>query len=138
MKQRFLIVVAVCMALACSISLAIKSDSPEIVYKAIELPELPENILAEVVLPEMPVEPDMPEEIPQPLGNEILLPPVCPPQYYYYDGCCDRWQFHRGQPVRNVVRFFHNRQPVRNFFRNHQPVRNVFRGIGRLFCWRRC
>jgi hypothetical protein len=43
--------------------------------------------------------------------------------YYYNNGC--RWQYHRGQPVRNVVRFFHNRRPVR-------------RALGWIFGVRRC
>jgi hypothetical protein len=52
-------------------------------------------------------------------------------QYYQdngnYGNCytfgCDRWAFQRGEPVRNVVRFFHNVRPLR------RVVGFVFRGF---------
>ena len=59
-------------------------------------------------------------------------------QYYQNNGRSDygncytsgsnRWSFHRGQPVRNVVRFFHNRRPLR------RAIGFVFRGF-RVRCW---
>jgi len=52
-------------------------------------------------------------------------------RYYHgscYTSCCDRWSYHRGQPIRNVVRFFHNRRPVR------RALGFVFRGF-RARCW---
>lgn len=41
------------------------------------------------------------------------------------DGCYRHWHYSAGQPLRNVVRFFHNRRPFRS-------------AIGRLFGFRRC
>lgn len=47
--------------------------------------------------------------------------------YQYQNTCSGRYyttyngyrttSYYRGQPVRNAVRFFHNRQPIRNLFR---------------------
>jgi len=44
---------------------------------------------------------------------------------YCHKGYYDRWAWQPCQPVRNVVRFFHNRRPIR-------------RGIGFLLFGRRC
>ena len=142
--QKMLIVIAVCLAMICSITVAMKPTQPQVVYKyrTITLPELPVASCEEVEL----VIPEMPEEIPQPKDREYpseVPQPNCPgccpavPNYhYYYHGGC-RWEYTPGQPIRNIGRFFHNRQPVRSFFRNRQPVRRFFRGIGRIF-FRRC
>jgi hypothetical protein len=43
----------------------------------------------------------------------------------------NRWEYRRGQPVRNVVRFFHNRRPIRSWIRNGDgPIRRFFRNGG--------
>jgi len=154
MTQKVLITLAVCLAMICSITVAMKPATQVVETKrSIVLPDLPElasSEAVELVIPEMPEEvlpqPKDYEGVPQPKTNNNC----CPAQrnyHYYYHGPC-RWDYTPGQPVRNVVRFFHNRQPVRTFFRERQPVRSffrevqpvrsVFRGIGRLFCWRRC
>jgi len=127
MNQRFLVIIAVCLALVCSATVAMKPSDPRVVYehRSITLPELPEVASCEsvaLVIPEMPEEipqpreREVPQEIPQPNNN------CCPaPNYHYnyHNGC--RWEYTPGQPVRNIARFFHNRQPVRNFFRTTGP-----------------
>ena len=78
-----------------------------------------------------------PKVLPQPI---VVPPRVQPPELtpivdsHRYQ----RWEYRRGQPVRNVVRFFHNRQPLRTWFRNGDgPLRKFFRngGIFRRGCW---
>ena len=139
MKQKVLIVIAICLALVCSITIAMKPSTEVVVnHRSITLPVLPEVAnydSAELVILDMPEEVpqskpmELPQEVPQPKNQ------CCPaPTYhYYYHGPC-RWDYHPGQPVRNVVRFFHNRQPVRTFFREVRPVRRV---LGFIF-GRRC
>jgi hypothetical protein len=46
---------------------------------------------------------------------------------YYHNG--SRWQYHRGQPARNVVRFFHNRRPLR------RAIAAPFRWLFGRRCW---
>tara|TARA_Y100000034_G_scaffold131983_1_gene193903 strand:+ start:2262 stop:2765 length:504 start_codon:yes stop_codon:yes gene_type:complete len=87
-----------------------------------------------------------PVEYNRPYAQQQTQPRVinngtCRPVYrnncsgYYYQrplarGTYAHWNYRPCQPARNVVRFFHNRRPVR------RGVGIVARGVGRLFCWR--
>jgi hypothetical protein len=122
--RNFLLSVAILLALLINGSL---------IYDLAASPQSSEvAIITQEIEKESPIKEEEKEKEPEALPSAIAAE-VCfvakevavQEQYCPSQGCnsgcysrCNgsRWNYTPGQPVRNVVRFFHNRRPVRRFF----------------------
>ena len=113
--NRFMLTVVVGLGLVCGTSVIAKTVHVR--------PDFVAHVPDVVVAPKTEVVP--PVFVPPKVVPEQERRPIVDSHRY------QKWQYRRGQPIRNVARFFHNRKPLRTWIRNGDgPLRRFFRNGG--------